>query len=94
MNSDDKKLIANWLGYDGDIFNNPYYCPDENHNQFKEIWKKLSGPEIDRLNDKLKTNSPWDYHSSYVMEIYCNDPVKVLDAIIEVIKEIKITKVG
>lgn len=68
--------------------------PDYNHNQFKEIWNKLTGPEMDSLNDKLKVHSPWDDHPCHLMEVYCNDPVKVLDAIIEVIKEMKITKVG
>jgi len=90
MKTEDKKLLAEWLGYEGDIFNNPYYFPEENHNQFKEIWKKLTGLEKNSLSDKLKTNPHKDHHPCYVMEIYCIDPVKVLDAIIEVIKEQKI----
>ena len=109
MEIEDKKILAEWLGWKVEKDKYGYFLwasdgltrcdmdgwePDENHNQFKDIWKKLTGPEMDSFNDKLKTNSPWDDHPCHLMEVYCNDPVKVLDAIIEVIKEIKITKVG
>jgi len=92
-----KKFLAEWMGwslYNGstgwvitkegmsvthlDIWN-----PDTNHEQFKDVWNKLGGEQIYKVIEKTGTRQK----AMLFANILLNDLPKVMDAVMEVIKE-------
>jgi len=90
-----KKIVLEWLGWvlDGyfkdqngkgralDLWN-----PDTNHNDFKEVWDKLTDDNKSQLMWKLsKTNTVEHFPSA--ISLILNDLPQVMEAVMEVIKE-------
>jgi len=90
MNLEDKKFLAEWMGRsDPGYFTNGMekiehvWDPDTAHEQFKEVWNKLTKDEHTRIMHKTLIGNSKDYFSTVLL----NNLSKVCQAVIEVIKE-------
>jgi len=87
MNLEDKKFLAEWMGYllEGKNYWMPkfniYLMDWPNHEQFKEVWNKLNVEEQDLVFGQTTDNKLAFIH------MLLNELHKVVQAVIEVIKE-------
>jgi len=88
----DKKFLAEWMGklvvahfieFDGKLRDRELWNPDTNHEQFKEVWNKLTAEQKYKVNKKCFRRLESDYD---LLTMALNKLPKVMDAVMEVIK--------
>ncbi len=72
--------------------NDGFFCflkewnPDTNHEQFKEVWNKLTIGMKEHICRSLEIDRKFDYVEIGLAELILNDLPKVMDAVMEIIK--------
>ena len=95
MKLDDKKFLAEWMGYkfysnaqgvlyynenDSHIVINQWH-PDTDHKQFTEVYKKMTREQQLRMGMLIAKHNCWPY------DIILNKLPKVMEAVLTVLRE-------